>query len=98
MMYEVFAEASHTLYQVGPKETPHSGGRNLHFEGSLLWFFFCLSFEGEALFFFFFFFFCAISFQPFNVFLRRGVEPTTFRAAASCWPNLDAGHVSHRVR
>jgi hypothetical protein len=56
MMYEVFAEASHTLYQVGPKETPHSGGRNLHFEGSLLWFFFCLSFEGEALFFLLFFF------------------------------------------
>jgi hypothetical protein len=72
MMYEVFAEASHTLYQVGPKETPHSGGRNLHFEGSLLWFFFCLSFEGEALFFFFFFFFVRHFFPTLQCFFATG--------------------------
>jgi hypothetical protein len=78
MMYEVFAEASHILYQVGPKETPHSGGRNLHFEGSLLWFFFCLSFEGEALFFFFFFFSAPFLSNPSMFFCDGGLNPRPF--------------------
>jgi hypothetical protein len=33
-----------TIYHEA-KETPDCGGRNLHFNGSLLWLFFCLAFR-----------------------------------------------------